>query len=95
MHALRMSLACLVVMLVGTVLSAGAAAPPAKGQVPGYYRMMLGDFEIIALNDGILPLDVKKLLTNTTPARVDPTALAKVQGAAIVPAALALPLVAT
>ena len=71
MHALRMSLACLVVMLVGTVLSAGAAAPPAKGQVPGYYRMMLGDFEIIALNDGILPLDVKKLLTNTTPARVD------------------------
>ncbi len=48
-----------------------AAAPPAKGQAPGYYRMMLGDFEIIALSDGTVPLEVKKLLTNTTPQRVD------------------------
>jgi glyoxylase-like metal-dependent hydrolase (beta-lactamase superfamily II) len=48
-----------------------AAAPLAKGQAPGYYRMMLGDFEITALSDGTLPLEVKKLLTNTTPQRVD------------------------
>ena len=48
-----------------------AAAPPAKGQAPGFYRMMLGDFEITALSDGTVPLEVKKLLTNTTPQRVD------------------------
>jgi len=73
MRALQMSLACLV-MLVANVLCVGAAnaaAPPVKGQAPGYYRMMLGDFEITALSDGTLALDFKKLLTNTTPARVD------------------------
>src|SRR5258708_4284484 len=73
MHALRMSLVCLV-MLVANLLCAGAAssaAPPVKGQAPGYYRMMLGNFEITALNDGTLGLDVQKLLTNTTPVRVD------------------------
>ncbi len=48
-----------------------AAAPLAKGQAPGFYRMMLGDFEITALSDGTVPLEVKKLLTNTTPQRVD------------------------
>jgi glyoxylase-like metal-dependent hydrolase (beta-lactamase superfamily II) len=48
-----------------------AAAPPAKSQAPGYYRMMLGDFEITALSDGVLVLPMRKLLTNTTPERVD------------------------
>ena len=48
-----------------------AAAPQQKGQAPGYYRMLLGDFEITALSDGTLPLDVKKILTNTSPVRVD------------------------
>jgi glyoxylase-like metal-dependent hydrolase (beta-lactamase superfamily II) len=47
------------------------AAPPAKGQAPGFYRMMLGDFEVTALSDGTVGLEVKKLLTNTTPQRVD------------------------
>ena len=48
-----------------------AAAPFAKGQAPGYYRMMLGDVEVTALSDGTVPLEIKKLLTNTTPQRVD------------------------
>jgi hypothetical protein len=48
-----------------------AAAPQLKGQAPGYYRMMLGDFEIVALSDGTVPLEMRKLLTNTTPMRVD------------------------
>ncbi len=56
-------------LLVATV--AFAAAPQLKGQAPGYYRMMLGDFEITAISDGTLPLDVGKILTNTTPTRVD------------------------
>ena len=53
-----------------------AAAPMAKTSAPGYYRMMLGDFEITALSDGTVNLPVKDLLTNTTPAAVD-KALAK------------------
>jgi glyoxylase-like metal-dependent hydrolase (beta-lactamase superfamily II) len=50
--------------------SAHAAAPLAKTQPPGFYRMMLGDFEITALSDGTIPLPVDKLLTNTSPAKV-------------------------
>jgi glyoxylase-like metal-dependent hydrolase (beta-lactamase superfamily II) len=41
----------------------------AKNQ-PGHYRMMLGDFEVIALSDGTVDLQIAQLLTNTTPARV-------------------------
>ena len=48
-----------------------AAAPQLKGQAPGFYRMMLDDFEIVALSDGTVPLDLRKLMTNTTPVRVD------------------------
>jgi len=39
---------------------------------PGYYRMMLGDFEITALSDGTVALPVNTLLTNTTPAKSTP-----------------------
>jgi glyoxylase-like metal-dependent hydrolase (beta-lactamase superfamily II) len=39
-----------------------AAAPIAKTQAPGYYRVMLGDFEVTALNDGFADLPVDKLL---------------------------------
>ena len=73
MHAPRMSLASFFFLAaqVVCVAAANAAAPPVKGQAPGYYRMALGDFEITALHDGTLPLDVKKILTNTSPVRVD------------------------
>jgi glyoxylase-like metal-dependent hydrolase (beta-lactamase superfamily II) len=58
--------------LAGGVLSTGAlaAAPMAKGQAPGFYQMMLGDFEVTALSDGTADLPVGKLLTHTTPAKV-------------------------
>ena len=54
-----------------------AAAPMVKTPAPGYFRIMLGDFEITALSDGTVDLPVNKLLTNTTAAKVD-AALAKV-----------------
>lgn len=61
-------------------LSAGFAAAPALAAgpmqttaAPGYYRMMLGDFEVTALSDGTLSLPVDKLLTNTTPEQVQAT----------------------
>jgi glyoxylase-like metal-dependent hydrolase (beta-lactamase superfamily II) len=56
--------------LVTATALAHAAAPPAKGQAPGWYRMPLGSFEITALSDGTVDLPVEKLLTNTTPAKV-------------------------
>lgn len=42
-----------------------AGSPQQKTQVPGYYRMMLGAFEITALYDGNIDLD-SKLLKNTS-----------------------------
>jgi len=40
-------------------------SPQQKTQVPGYYRMMLGAFEITALYDGYIDLD-SKVLKNTS-----------------------------
>ena len=42
--------------------SASAAAPMVKAQAPGFYRVMLGDFEVTAISDGTVNLDVAKLL---------------------------------
>jgi glyoxylase-like metal-dependent hydrolase (beta-lactamase superfamily II) len=56
---------------IGLALSvaiAHAEAPLAKGQAPGWYRMMLGSFEVTALSDGTVTLPVDKLLTNIKPA---------------------------
>ena len=50
--------------------AANAAAPQMKTQAPGYYRVMLGDFEVTALSDGTVALPMDKLLTNTSPAQV-------------------------
>jgi glyoxylase-like metal-dependent hydrolase (beta-lactamase superfamily II) len=73
MDALRKVVAGLVALAAGLVFhhAAHAGAPIQKGQAPGFYRMMLGEFEIVALSDGTVNLDVRKLLTNTTPKKVD------------------------
>jgi len=70
----RILMTCLAVALAAVVTvtgSAHAGAPFAKGQAPGWYRMTLGDFEITALSDGTVPLPMEKLLTNSTPAKID------------------------
>ena len=51
--------------------AAHAAAPQVKTQAPGYYRTMLGEFEVTALSDGTVPLPVDTLLTRTTKAHAD------------------------
>lgn len=51
------------VLLVAS--AAHAAAPMAKKQAPGYYRTMLGDFEITALSDGVMKLKPDEILKNT------------------------------
>jgi glyoxylase-like metal-dependent hydrolase (beta-lactamase superfamily II) len=80
LHLTRASLAlCLAAAGFAIIPStpANAAAPMVKTSAPGYYRMMLGDFEVTALSDGTGPFPVDKLLTNTTPEKVD-QALARV-----------------
>jgi glyoxylase-like metal-dependent hydrolase (beta-lactamase superfamily II) len=47
-----------------------AGAPMAKSQAPGYYRLMLGDFEVTALSDGTIDLAADKLL-KAPPAKID------------------------
>ena len=73
MEALRKVVGGLVAVTAGLLFihASHAGAPIQKGQAPGFYRMMLGDFEIVALSDGTVNLDVRKLLTNTTPKKVD------------------------
>ena len=61
--------------LVVAPTSASAAAPQLRTQAPGFYRTMLGDFEITALSDGTIALDVAKLLAE--PAAKTDAALAK------------------
>jgi glyoxylase-like metal-dependent hydrolase (beta-lactamase superfamily II) len=56
--------------------AAHAAAPMVKTSAPGYFRMMLGDFEVTALSDGTVNLPINQIMTRTTPAKVD-QALAK------------------
>ena len=55
--------------------AASAAAPQQRTQAPGFYRTMLGDFEITALSDGTIDLDVAKLLAE--PADKTDAALAR------------------
>ena len=51
--------------------SAGAGAPQQKTQAPGYYRLMLGEYEVTALSDGTFSMDGGKLLTNVAPKELD------------------------
>ncbi|WKB52522.1 MBL fold metallo-hydrolase [Eleftheria terrae] len=49
--------------------AAHAEAPQQKTQVPGYYRHMVGSFEVTALYDGQIELDTK-ILKNTPPEQI-------------------------
>jgi len=50
---------------------ASAAAPTAATAAPGFQRMQLGDFEVTAISDGIVGLDLRPLMKNVSPARLD------------------------
>lgn len=64
--------AALAVMSLQTL----AAAPQVKTPAPGFYRIMLGSYEVTALSDGVLRLPVDKLLLNSSPKQIE-TALAE------------------
>jgi glyoxylase-like metal-dependent hydrolase (beta-lactamase superfamily II) len=48
-----------------------AAAPQQRTQAPGFYRLMLGSFEITALNDGTADFPMDKLLLDAKPGEVE------------------------
>ena len=50
--------------------SSQAAAPMVKTQAPGFYRMMLGDFEVTALNDGVVAYPTTQVLPKATPEQI-------------------------
>jgi glyoxylase-like metal-dependent hydrolase (beta-lactamase superfamily II) len=62
-------LLALFVALMTFTSFARAGADMVRTQVPGYYRLQLGKFEVTALYDGSLTLETK-LLRNTTPAEL-------------------------
>ena len=64
-------------------VAAQAEATMVKTQAPGYFRMMLGDFEVTALYDGVIALNVKQLLTNTKSAPIDKLLARAHQGEAV------------
>ena len=69
-HARWMHRALALVVAGAALLDvAHAAAPQVKTQAPGYYRVMLGDFEVTALSDGTVALPIDKILTRTTEAK--------------------------
>lgn len=62
--------AALGLVLALAAAGAQAAAPQVKTQAPGYYRMMLGDFEVTALNDGTIDLPIDQLMDKAKPGTV-------------------------
>ncbi len=68
-HSSLKALAALALSL-GLAGIAHAAAPAAKGQAPGWYRMTLGSFEVTALSDGTVKLPVDQLLQGMPQARI-------------------------
>jgi glyoxylase-like metal-dependent hydrolase (beta-lactamase superfamily II) len=67
MHPVKALHALLLGGLLATASLAHAAGPMPKGQAPGWYRMMLGDFEVTALSDGTVALPWDKLLVGPKP----------------------------
>ncbi|MYM33544.1 MBL fold metallo-hydrolase [Duganella sp. FT94W] len=69
------TLALALALALATATSAFAAAPLAGTNAPGFYRVMLGDFEVTALSDGTIDLPFDKLLKQ--PAAATQKALAR------------------
>jgi glyoxylase-like metal-dependent hydrolase (beta-lactamase superfamily II) len=61
-HSLHRTLLAALLAAGAIAPTAQAAAPMVKSQAPGFYRIMLGDFEITPLNDGTVDLPMDQLL---------------------------------
>jgi glyoxylase-like metal-dependent hydrolase (beta-lactamase superfamily II) len=57
-------IAFVLTILVALFSAAFASAPQLKTQAPGYYRLMVGDYEVTVLLDGFFPMKPKEVLTD-------------------------------
>ncbi|MDT9600288.1 MBL fold metallo-hydrolase [Sphingosinicella rhizophila] len=64
-------LAAIGLTLAGVAAPSAAETPPHRTQAPGFYRMMVGEFEVTALSDGIADQPMDKLLTRIAPAELE------------------------
>ena len=76
MHRITRTLvSAMIIGCAGVALSgmrpAMAAAPMAHKAAPGYYRVMLGKFQVTALSDGTFDMPVDKLLQGMKPAAIN------------------------
>jgi glyoxylase-like metal-dependent hydrolase (beta-lactamase superfamily II) len=58
-------------LAIGVLSAAQAAAPQQRTQAPGFYRMLVGDFEVTALNDGTEQLPAAMLFPSLSAASID------------------------
>ena len=65
------ALVATIAALTGLAGVSVASAPLQKTQAPGYYRILVGDIEVTALNDGTFQMDVAKLLQGIKPQALD------------------------
>lgn len=63
--------AAVLAMAIGGMLQVQAGAPMVKTQAPGFYRLMVGDFEVTALLDGTMMLPFKDFMNDITPAQFE------------------------
>lgn len=56
-------------LMASWMSTAFAAAPVAQSQ-PGFYRLQVGDFQVTALNDGVVAYNTKRLLPTATAQQV-------------------------
>ena len=63
MATVMVSILTIGTLAVSTTTPALAAAPIVGTQAPGFYRMMVGKFEVTVLSDGTHPFPVHKVLT--------------------------------
>jgi len=63
------------IFLIGILINISTAfaqiVNQAQAPQPGYYRLPIGDFEVIALSDGTIPQNFHQLLLNVKPGEID------------------------
>lgn len=67
---MRPMIACVLVLLITGMLHA-QDVPMAKTQSTGYYRMMIGDFELTAYSDGTSPKAIDQIMSDPAKVRAE------------------------
>ncbi len=69
---------------LSAVRPAQASAPMVHKAAPGYYRVMVGDFEVTAISDGTFKMPADKLLQGIKPAAINKALAARFESLPVV-----------